>query len=195
MEVNKSKVMEPRIRRTSLRRLLLTLIGCVATASSLAAAVTTSEYQLKAVFLFNFAQFVEWPASAFSSAEDPIAVCVLGPDPFGPNLDAVLAGERIEGRALIVRRLASAAEIERCHLLFVNQPVEAELRDTLASLKGQPILTVGESEAFTSAGGMIRFLNEGNKVRLQVNPKAADQAQLRLSSKLLRSSQIVARTN
>jgi hypothetical protein len=195
MEANKSKVMEPRLRRASLRRrLLLTLMACIATAAS-AAAVTTSEYQLKAVFLFNFAQFVEWPASAFSSAEDPIAVCVLGPDPFGANLDAVLAGERIEGRALVVRRLASAAEIDRCHLLFVNQPVEAELRNTLRSLKDQPILTVGESEAFTSAGGMIRFLNEGNKVRLQVNPKAADQAQLRLSSKLLRSSQIVARTN
>jgi hypothetical protein len=193
MDAQNTDVMQPHLRRMSLlKRAILPLLACIATACP-AASVTSTEYELKAVFLFNFAQFVEWPASAFSGPEDPITLCVLGPDPFGAELDAILQGERIEGRPLIAQRFETATQIRNCHLLFVNQSSAADLRKTLDALKSRPILTVGESEAFTSAGGMIRFFTEGNKVRLLVNPRAADEANLRLSSKLLRSSQLVAR--
>lgn len=154
--------------------------------------VTTPEYQLKAVFLFNFAQFVEWPEEAFEGASDPIVIGVLGPDPFGENLDAVMQGEQVNGRPIVVARYESAAQVDRCHLLFINQTLPRELERSLQELRGKPILTVGESSEFTHAGGIIRFLTENQRIRLQVNLRAADEAQLRLSSKLLRSSQIVA---
>jgi hypothetical protein len=150
-----------------------------------------SEYQLKAVFLFNFAQFVEWPETAFEGPNDDLSICLVGQDPFGDELDAVMQGEQISGRAISIRRYPDAASIEDCHLLYVRQP-EHELRQTLQKVKGAPVLTVGETEAFTAFGGMIRFQMEGNKVRLLVNPQPADEAHLRLSSKLLRSSRIVA---
>jgi hypothetical protein len=154
-------------------------------------ALAPSEYQLKAVFLFNFAQFVEWPEAAFDGPSDTLSICLVGEDPFGVELDAVMQGEQIGGRAISIHRYPNAALIEDCHLLYVRQP-EYELRQTLSKVKGEPILTVGETEAFTAFGGMIRFTMEGNKVRLLVNPEPADEARLRLSSKLLRSSQIVA---
>jgi hypothetical protein len=150
-----------------------------------------SEYQLKAVFLFNFAQFVEWPQTAFEGPDDSLSICLVGQDPFGDELDAVMQGEEIGGRAISIHRYPDAASIEDCHLLYVRQP-EHELRETLQKVEGAPVLTVGETEAFTAFGGMIRFQMEGNKVRLLVNPKPADEARLRLSSKLLRSSRIVA---
>src|SRR5690606_9442245 len=140
----------------------------------------------------NFAQFVEWPEEAFEGASDPIVIGVLGPDPFGENLDAVMQGEQVNGRPIVVARYESAAQVDRCHLLFINQTLPRELERSLQELKGKPILTVGESSEFTHAGGIIRFLTENQRIRLQVNLRAADEAQLRLSSKLLRSSQIVA---
>ena len=170
---------------------MVNLIAVSATAS-VAFALATSEYQLKAVFLFNFAQFVEWPASAFESPESPLLVCVLGNDPFGQELDSVMEGETINDRSIEVRRYASADEAGECHVLFVGQRSKAELRRTFERLRGKPVLTVGETADFASTGGVIRFFMEGNRVRLEINPRAADAAHLRLSSKLLRSSQILA---
>jgi hypothetical protein len=170
---------------------VLSLIATLGTAST-AFALASSEYQLKAVFLFNFAQFVEWPESAFSAPDSPLRICVLGDDPFGAELEEVMQGETINGRALLVSRYAFAEDARDCHVLFVAQSSEQEWRETLLRLKGQPVLTVGETHGFTSAGGVIRFFTEGNRIRLEVNPRAADEAQLRLSSKLLRSSQITA---
>jgi hypothetical protein len=167
------------------------VVALLSLSSTAAYALGPSEYQLKAVFLFNFAQFVEWPATAFEGPDDTLSICLVGHDPFGAELDAVMQGEQIGGRAISIHRYPNAASLDGCHLLYVSQP-ENELRQTLQTVKGAPVLTVGETEAFTAFGGMIRFVMEGNKVRLLVNPKPADEAHLRLSSKLLRSSQIVA---
>jgi hypothetical protein len=156
-----------------------------------AAALAPSEYQLKAVFLFNFAQFVEWPPEAFDESTSSLNVCIAGSDPFGSELEAVMQGESVGGRPLVVERLADLEDTQRCHLAYVNQP-EQQLRETLQRLKGKPVLTVGETQAFMESGGMIRFNMDGKKIRLMINPKAADEAQLRLSSKLLRSSELIA---
>ena len=171
------------------RRAVVLVVAALISAG--AAALATSEYQLKAVFLFNFAQFVEWPAQAFDESTSSLNVCIVGNDPFGSELEAVMQGESVGGRPLVVERLTNLETTQSCHLLYVNQP-EHQLRETLQMLKGKPVLTVGETQAFMDSGGMIRFNMDGKKIRLIINPKAADEAQLRLSSKLLRSSELVA---
>jgi|ADGO01.1.fsa_nt_gi hypothetical protein len=186
--------MEPHSKHGRAKRWLGWLAGiAVVTAPSGAFGLATSEYALKAVFLFNFAQFVEWPDGAFESAESPINVCVLGNDPFGAQLDEVMEGERINGRSIIVQRPVGVEDATDCHVLFVSAASKDTQRAVLERLKGEPILTVGESLDFTSAGGMIRFFMEDNRVRIEINPDAAEDAHLRLSSKLLRSSQILAK--
>lgn len=193
MEADQRLKMERHSNRRAaiFRPALWSLAACIGLVlPSLAA--TTTEYQLKAVFLFNFIQFVEWPATSADAEQGPLCVGVLGPDPFGADLEAVMQGEQIRGRPIVVQRYATIDEVDRCHLLFVGTMDAEQLKAALDRLKGRPILTVGETAAFLDAGGMIRFITESNKIRLQVNLRAADEAQLRLSSKLLRSSQIVA---
>lgn len=151
----------------------------------------TTEYQLKAAFLFNFLQFVDWPANAFNSAEQPVAMCLLGPDPFGADLDALIAGERIDGRPIEVRRLQSVDAASACQLVFLNLRSPQALRAAIERLKGLPVLTVSDVTTFSGQGGMIEFVMREDRVRLRVNLRAASEAQLRLSSKLLRRSEIV----
>lgn len=153
--------------------------------------VATHEYQLKAAFLFNFLQFVDWPASAFAGPEDALSICVLGPDPFGTDLDAVIADEHVAGRRISVQRVAGVDAVAGCHLLFVNLRSQQQLRSALERLKGQPILTVSDATPFANMGGMIEFVTQNDRIRLRVNLRAAAEAQLRLSSKLLRRSEIV----
>jgi preprotein translocase subunit Sec61beta len=155
-----------------------------------AIAQVPDEYKVKAVFLFHFAQFVEWPAGSFTGADDPMIIGVLGEDPFGEYLDDVVSGESINGHPLQVRRFSRLEDIDKCHILFVNAEGMGQLRAALRELEPRATLTVGDNPAFIRAGGMIRFFSEDNKIRLQINPEAARSSGLMISSKLLRLADI-----
>jgi hypothetical protein len=151
-----------------------------------------TEYQVKAVFLFNFSQFVDWPAAAFNDAQSPLVIGVLGNDPFDGALDEIVRGETVNGRPLVVQRYQSIGEVETCHILFIDRSQAGQLDAVLAALKERSVLTIGDFEGFGRHGGIIRFVTVGNKIRLRINLAAAQQAHLTISSKLLRPAQIVA---
>lgn len=149
------------------------------------------EYQVKAVFLFNFAQFVEWPANAFPESQTPLVIGILGEDPFGTYLDEAVRGETVNDHPLVVQRYRRTEDITTCHILFISLSEGSRLEQVLTDLKGRNILTVGEGEGFARQGGMIRFVMDHNRVRLRINLEAAEAANLKLSSKLLRPAEIV----
>jgi hypothetical protein len=142
------------------------------------------EYQVKAAFLYHFAKFVEWPAAAKN--RQTVAVCVLGGDPFGPALDFLLEDKTLHGKRFDIRRVSSAAEAQSCHLLFLALSDEQELQTGLQALAAFPVLTVGDSSNFFTAGGMIRLFVEESKVRFDINLAAARRSQLTISAALLR---------
>lgn len=152
----------------------------------------SKEYQVKAIFLFNFAQFVEWPAGTFSDAQKPLVIGVLGDDPFGTYLDDTVRGEKVNGRPLVVERYRRLEEVKTCHILFISRSETARLKQHLEGLKSRNILTVSEIDEFCRLGGMIQFVTEKSKIRLKINVEAAKAANLTISSKLLRPAEIVA---
>ena len=149
------------------------------------------EFQVKAVFLYNFAQFVEWPANAFEGPDSPLVIGVLGLDPFGSFLDETVRGERVNGRPLVVRRYRSVSEIERCHILFISGSESAEAVRVAATMKERGVLTVCDWESSNWEGSMVRFVMDHGRVKLRINLEAAKQAGLNISSKLLRSAETV----
>ena len=156
-----------------------------------AQAAASKEYQVKAVFLFNFSQFVEWPTNAFPEAQTPLVIGVLGEDPFGTYLEETVRGETVNNHPLVIQHYRRAEDIKACHILFISRSEADRLGRILESLKGRNILTVGDIEGFARQGGMIRFVTEKNKIHLRINLEAAKAASLTISSKLLRPAEIV----
>src|SRR5262245_272963 len=154
------------------------------------------EGEVKAAFLYNFVQFIQWPGQAFTDRETPFTMCVAG-DPFEGILERTIEGETLNGRRIVVRRLSPSDNIRECHLLYLGKLESRRSAEIVAAANhvfvtdGRPILTVGESEDFISAGGMIRFTEVGHRIRFQINPDAAERVSLRLSSRLLRVADIV----
>jgi hypothetical protein len=144
-----------------------------------------SEYQLKSAFLFNFAKFVEWPPEAFAKGRSPIVIGILGENPFGGDLERTIRNKTISNRSLAVKEIRSLAEATNCHILFISTSEKQRLPEIIQGLRGASVLTVGETERFTEAGGMINFVLEGNKIRFRINDEAAKSAGLKISSKLL----------
>ncbi len=172
-----------------MRWVLLVLLS----ASSLLWAAGTpisKEYQIKAVFLFNFAQFVQWPAHTFACEDEPFGIGVLGDDPFGSFLDENVQGEKVGGHPIVVRRYSRLEDIHSAQILYVSNSESKRLTKILAALKGKNVLTVSDIENFARSGGMIRFVMEGGKIHFRINMGSAKNAHLKISSKLLRLAEI-----
>jgi hypothetical protein len=146
------------------------------------AAEGSLEQAVKASYLFKFAPFVEWPPSAFSGANSNFQICIAGQNPFGPLMDDVVRGQRISGRAIVVRKL-SATPIGQCNILFAGKPA-ANDADVVSIASGKPILTVTDVDSGVG-GTMIAFVMKGGRVRFQINDAIARANGLRISSKLL----------
>jgi hypothetical protein len=149
------------------------------------------EYQVKAAYLYNFTKFVEWPPEAFDGPSTPIGICILGMDPFGGALENSVRGKTAGNRGLVVRAIAGAREARGCHILFAARGEQKRLPALLRDAQWPYILTVGESAGFfDSSAGIINFVLKDARVRIQVNPDAAAQARLHISSKLLSLAEI-----
>jgi hypothetical protein len=149
------------------------------------------EYRIKAAFLYNFALYTEWPASAFEKSDSPLVMAIAGEDPFGKELDAAVRGKTCHGREIEIRRYKEAADVARCHLLFLSSSEAGHLPSILRKFPEAKPLTVAETEDFCRSGGVIRFFVEENKVRFEVNTDAAIRARLKISSKLLHLARVV----
>jgi hypothetical protein len=153
--------------------------------------VFSTEYELKAVLIYNLAQFVEWPANAFENPSSPIIIGILGENMFGNSLEKVVEGEMVQNRKIIVQYYRKGADIQRCHLLFITRSESARLEDILKQFKGKPTLTVSDIDSFVAVGGMVRFVSEKNKLRLRLNVREIEASRLKVSSKLLRIAELV----
>jgi YfiR/HmsC-like len=148
------------------------------------------EYRIKAVFLFNFAQFVDWPPEAATSSQAPLIIGVLGDDPFDGYLDETVRGEKLKNRPFVVQRYRRVEDIAGCQVLFISRTIPSQLGHIMAALKGRSILTVGDTEGFAEDGGIIRFVTENNRIKFRINVDAAEAAHLVISSKLLRLAEV-----
>jgi hypothetical protein len=157
----------------------------------LSAQAPAREYQIKAVFLFNFAQFVEWPAGAFPEPKSPLIIGILGKDPFGDFLDETVRGEEINGHPIVIQRYNQVQDVKTCHILFINPEDSNKFKSILESLKAQNTLTVSDVATFIRQGGMIRFYTENGKIHIRINLDSVKETDLIISSKLLRLADVV----
>jgi hypothetical protein len=156
-----------------------------------AAAQETLEYQVKAAFLYNFTKFVGWPRDLFAAPDSPIVLCVVGRNPFGGSLYDMLRDRTAQGRGLTLRIDDEVGDVGDCNVVFVPRSEDAAVAQILQKTVGRAVLTVGESQAFAEAGGMIRLLLEDKKVRFDVNVAQATEERLKVSSQLLKLARSV----
>jgi YfiR/HmsC-like len=152
-----------------------------------------TEFQVKAAYLYNFGRFIEWPANLTPAKTGSFSICVLGEDPFGPALDATLAGEMIGNQKVVARRISGPPDSGDCRILFISSTEASRLNKIIESLDKTGVLTVSDLPLFSQRGGMIQFVLEGNRIRFEVNLTATHRAGLTLSSELLKVATTIRR--
>jgi hypothetical protein len=146
---------------------------------------TAEEYQVKAAFLYHFAQLLDWPPGALNAGDPSIRLCIFDDEPRRQELQSTIEGKAIGARVLHVRLISQSPEVQGCNILFLSRDEAPRQTAILRSLRGMPVLTVGETSNFLSDGGMIRFHLEEGKIRFDINLEAAESSHLKISSRLL----------
>jgi hypothetical protein len=152
-------------------------------------ATVRREDQFKAAYLFNFVQFVEWPAKAAGvaggSPADVLTVCFAGGDGVYAVLAAGIENKRAGNHHLAVRQLAARvdAALDGCNVLYEDSAASGG--NVKAGAGNLPILTVSDAKTFLQSGGMIELFMDGNRLRFRINVENAQKAGLHISSDLL----------
>ena len=160
----------------------LRLVGALWLASAwpAAAAAPPSDLAVKAAFLTKFPAYVAWPPAARPRPGAPLQICLVGGDPFGRLIDEASRGQQIDGHALQVRRLETAARAEGCHVAYVEGGASA----LLPALQGKPVLTVTDARTGPRSG-MIHFVIHDGRVRFNIDQAQAARSGVGISSRLL----------
>jgi len=181
--------------RFNLTRTILILLLCVAiTPLSGRTAPAAEEYQIKAVFLYNFANFITWPKTVSAS----FSVCVLGDDPFGQYLDSAFSvAQKQQGRwsSFEIRRTKNISETKSCHILFISESEQSRFKEIVSFTKNYAILTISDTEHFIEYGGMIEFFKQENRIKLSINSCTLEQVGLKAAADLLRIAKIMGQCN
>ncbi len=196
-------------RWPKLPRWLLVVAFAFLASSGLAVAeedAAVAEYQLKAAYLSKLANFTDWPTNSFASANAPLVIGIVGQDPFGNTLDELIKNEAVRDHPLVIKHVRASEDFQSCHVLFINLAKKEQLSALLQKLKGSPVLTVSDASGFADRGGMINFVLvkekvtaddkeiTQDKVKLEINQAAAEDAGLRISAKLLKLARVVKST-
>lgn len=177
-------------RKTGRGRTYILVLFCAILLGSLecqptCAQNTAEEYQVKAAFLFHFAQLVEWPAGALNASDQSINLCIFDDEPHRRELQNTIEGKPVGVRVMHVRLLDQRQNIQGCNMLFLSRDEGRRQAAILRSVHDLPVLTVGETDTFLADGGMIHFHLDGDKIRFDINAAGADLSHLRISSRLL----------
>lgn len=159
--------------------------------ASLALADTVDEYDLKAAFLLNFADYVEWPPAAGLGPASPLRMCTVGSDRLAARIDRLLRARALSKRPVISHRMNVASAATNCHIVFLDRSSAAATRRRLSHLSEGYALTVGEGKSFAEAGGIIGLEMAQGRVKLIVNLPAARRHELKISSRLLALAQVI----
>lgn len=171
--------------------LLLAFFAALACPTGLRAeSVLQREYEIKAAYLYNFINYIDWPDNAFPAPGGTITIGIIGRNPFDAALD-VLNGKQVKGRTLALKQITDMKDLDQCQIVFINSSEKDRLPELLGRLKDSRALTVSEIDGFAQQGGIINFISEHNKVRFEINPDAARRLGLNISSELLKLAKLV----
>jgi hypothetical protein len=148
------------------------------------------ENKVKSAYIYNFTKFVDWQEGEGGTGREPLRICIVGNDPIRTVLGE-LSNREANGRPLLVQRIKDLKTVGTCSVAFISRSEEQQLPSILQRLNGVRTLTVSDIPQFAQKGGMIGFVTEGGRVKLEINLRAIRQTGLKVSAKLLEVARVV----
>jgi hypothetical protein len=138
-------------------------------------------YEIYSMMVFNFTKHVQWPDH---STTGEFVIGVIGNTDVYQTLDSWYGGKPRGGKTYVIRKFANASEVTQCHVLFIDKTKSSEFEEANARLKGKGSLIITDKHGLGAKGSAINFKTIDNKLKFELNQKAMETANLKVSSSL-----------
>jgi hypothetical protein len=176
-----------------LKLTLTAVLICAMVAVFVRADVEEDSY--KADFAIKLFSYVDWPAGKGVAGDGSATIGVVGSSSCLKQIQAAAAQRTADGKKTAVKELAIDGDFSGCQIVFFQTQEKADLAKILKKTAGQPVLTVGDCPGFAKFGVMVNFFTEAdggkNKVKFEVNTVTLGDAQLKMSSSLLKLARVI----
>jgi hypothetical protein len=169
---------------------LLALILCSGLTFAASGAPDVMPQSVKAAFLYQFLSYIEWPASALQP-DAALTIGIAGADRVRRELEQLVSGRTVNGRAVRVRPIQSDSSLEGICLLFIGADAAGRLPRLRRAAEGRHVVLVTETARGLDRGSVINFVVKDRRVRFEISMPAARRAGIDLSSRLLAVAQTV----
>jgi len=141
------------------------------------------ETKTKAVFLYNFTKFIQWPEEDTSKTFN---IVILGNSDIYSPLQEIANKQTVNNKALKIIRLKSIPENLEAHIVFISSSEKAGLKTIIQKVQNHNVLIVSDSKGFAAEGTAINFVVMEGKVKFEINSATLDNSNLKVSSQLLK---------
>jgi hypothetical protein len=138
-------------------------------------------HEVYSMMVYNFTKYVQWPDH---DASGEFVIGVIGNADVYKTLTGWYGGKPKGSKTYVIKKFASAAEITDCHVLFIDKAKSGEFEEVNNKVKGKGTLVITDKSGLGEKGSGINFKTVDNKLKFELNQKAIEASNLKVSGAL-----------
>ena len=140
-----------------------------------------SESEVYSMMMFNFTRYVQWPDS---NQPGEFIIGVVGNNEILTTLSTWYSGKPRGPKTYVIKKFNSAAEVTDCQVVFIDRSKSSEFEAINNKVKGKGTLIITDKNGLGEKGSAINFKTVDNKLKFELNQKAIDASNLKVSGSL-----------
>lgn len=156
--------------------------------------IELNENQIKAIYLFKFASYTEWPLSAFPQSDSPFTIGIVGSEAIAAELLQLSANQKLANRSInvkIINQKIPDNDFSELKIIFISREKSNELVTLIDSIQSKPVLIVTETTDALKVGSIVNFIPIDEHIRFEISLINAERNHLKIGSRLLSVAQKV----
>lgn len=146
------------------------------------------DYKFHSVFIYNFTKYIQWPSS-YQSGD--FIIGVMGKSDITTNLQKMAEVKTVGSQKIVVKNYNTAAEVGKCHILFIPSQGSGDLENIIAQVGNNPTLVITERPGLGKKGSGINFILQSGKWKFELNRGALEASNLKVSGELAKLAIVI----
>ena len=138
-------------------------------------------HEVYSMMLFNFTKYVQWPDH---TGTGEFVIGIIGNNDLYNTLNTWYGGKPKGTKTYVIKKFNNAAEVTDCHVVFIDKSKSAQFEDVNNKVKGKGTLIITDKNGLGEKGSGINFKTIDNKLKFELNQKAIEASNLKVSGAL-----------
>ena len=161
-----------------MRKSALVICGLLA----LCATTKAQDEKFKALFMYNFTKYIEWPQAKQSG---DFVIGVIGNSATVGELETIAQKKTVGAQAIKVKQVSSADDVTKLHIVYVTEDKSGEAAALAGKVKGKGVVLITDKPGFAKSTSGINYIKKDGKPNFEVSSKHLAEEGVKVSAQLM----------